>query len=349
MAKDVTKFSIIPIIIASGLLLSILSTTISNGGLINSSISAESKKQVILRTILAEPKNRWDTLLNDALQKLKERHPDIDIHLKNTVLPYNSTREHILTAISNQTPIDLISLDQIWLGDFVERGYLTDLTNYVKSWGRASDWYPTNFDGGIYKGRIYGIWAWTDVRGIWYWKDLLNQAGVDPGSLTTWNGYIAAAKKLNTILRPRGIEGVHLVGANHSPDMWYPYLWMLGGDILVQKDGHPTKGTYWFPAYNSSAGIRALQFLKEQVDAGIKPQKDHFWGQEFANRKFAVMIEGPWLLGFFPREQWKSLEQRIGFIPAFPIPSKTNQSATMMGGWSSAFLKRRKIRILLGN
>jgi multiple sugar transport system substrate-binding protein len=333
MAKAGTKFSIIPIIIVSGLLFSILSTTTSNGSLINSSISAESKKQVTLTAILAEPKNRWDTLLNDALQKLNERHPDIDIHLKNIVLPYNSTRERILTAISNQTPIDLISLDQIWLGDVAERGYLTDLTNYVKSWGRASDWYPTNFDGGIYKGRIYGIWAWTDVRGIWYWKDLLNKAGVDPNSLNTWDGYIQSAKKLNSVLRPKGIEGIHLVGANHSPDMWYPYLWMLGGDILVQKDGHPTKGTYWFPAYNSSAGVKALQFLKEQVDVGIKPQKNHFWGQEFADRKFAVMIEGPWLLGYFPREQWKSLEQQIGFISAFPIPDKTNQSATMMGGW----------------
>ncbi|MFL6320883.1 MAG: hypothetical protein ACJ72Q_10445, partial [Nitrososphaeraceae archaeon] len=127
MAKDGTKFSIIPIIIASGLLFSLLST--SNGGLINSSVSAESKKQVTLTTILAEPKNRWDTLLNNGLQKLKERHPDIDIHLKNIVLPYNSTREQFLTAMSNQTPIDLISVDQIWLGDFAERGYLTDLTN----------------------------------------------------------------------------------------------------------------------------------------------------------------------------------------------------------------------------
>jgi len=83
-----------------------------------------------------------------------------------------------------------------------------------------------------YNNSIYGVWAWTDVRGIWYWKDLLNNVGVDPNSLETWNGYIAAAKKLNTVLRPQGIEGVHLTGASHSPDLWYPYLWMLGGAYL---------------------------------------------------------------------------------------------------------------------
>jgi len=76
-------------------------------------------------------------------------------------------------------------VDQIWLADFAQRGYLTDLTNYVKSWGRVSDWYQTNFDGGVYNGKVQGIWAWTDVRGMWYWKDLLSKSGVDPSTLQT--------------------------------------------------------------------------------------------------------------------------------------------------------------------
>src|ERR1051326_4449086 len=83
------------------------------------------------------------------------------------------------------------------------KALLTNLTNYNEKWGRASEWYQSNLAGGIYKGKIYGIWAWTDVRGIWYWKDLLNQANVDPNMLKTWEGYIAAAKKLNTVLRPQ--------------------------------------------------------------------------------------------------------------------------------------------------
>jgi multiple sugar transport system substrate-binding protein len=306
---------------------------------VDSIASGQQKKQITLTAVLAEPKNRWDVLLKSALEKLKERHPDVDIQIKPVVLPYNSSRTQILTLTANQTPIDIISVDQIWLGDFAARGILTDLTDRVQSWGRLSDWYPQNFAGGLYKHKVYGIWAWTDVRGMWYWKDLLNKASVDPESLTTWDGYLASAKRLNAVLRPQGIEGVHLVGANHSPDMWYPYLWMLRGDILVEKDGHPTKGNYWFPSYNSSAGIRALEFLKEQVNAGIKPQKNHYWGQEFASRKFAVMLEGPWLLGTFQREQWKGLEQRVGFIPMFPVPSRGNQSATMMGGWELSIPK----------
>ena len=59
------------------------------------------------------------------------------------------------------------------------------------------------------------------------------------------------------ILRPYGIEGMHLVGASHAPDMFYPYLWMLGGEIFEMKNGHPKHGSYWFPTFNSSGyGVR---------------------------------------------------------------------------------------------
>jgi multiple sugar transport system substrate-binding protein len=167
------------------------------------------------------------------------------------------------------------------------------------------------------------------VRAMWYWKDLLNQSGVGPDSLKTWNEYIDSAKKINATLKNKGIQSMHLVAASHSPDMWYPYLWMLGGEILQEKNGHPSKDTYWYPTYNSSEGEKALSFLKEQVAAGIKPQERHFWGNEFADRKFAVMLEGSWLLGFVPDEQLENL----GMIPMFPVSNQTNQNATMMGGW----------------
>jgi multiple sugar transport system substrate-binding protein len=313
------------IIIAISLILSI-------GYAFINPISAQ-KKQVTLTAIVAEPKDRWDILFKSAQQKLNEKHPDMDIKVDYRVLPYDATRTQILTAMAGRTPIDLISLDQIWLGEFAQGGFLSDLSDRAKSWGREKDWYQTNWDGGKYNGKLYGIWAWTDIRAMWYWKDLLSKGGIDPDSLKTWNGYIADAKQLNNVLRNQGIQGMHLVGASHSPDMWYPYLWMQGGDILKQKNGHPTKGTYWFPAFNSSAGVKALGFLKQQVDAGIKPQINHFWGQEFADRKFAVMLEGSWLLGTFPHEQWTSLNQKIGMLPMFPVPNIGYKSATMMGGW----------------
>ena len=296
-------------------------------------IQAQQLNQVTITAIVAEPKERWDALFADALAKLREKHPDMTINIDYSVLPYADTRKQILTAMAGRTPIDLISVDQIWLGEFAEGGFLSDLTELTNSWNRSSEWYKTNWDGGIYNGKVYGIWAWTDVRTMWYWKDLLNQSSVNPESLKTWDGYLEAAKKIENSTKGKGIEAMHLVGASHSPDMWYPYLWMQGGEIVKQKSGHPEKGTYWFPSYNSTEGVKALEFLRDQVNAGIKPQINHFWGQEFADKKFAVMLEGSWLLGHFNSTEWNTLDKKVGMIPMFPVPKAGDTSATMMGGW----------------
>jgi multiple sugar transport system substrate-binding protein len=301
------------------------------------------QKEITLRALLdnlADP-GRWDSLIQPALQELRARHPDENINITYEEFPYNQTRNSILTAMSNQTPIDLVSVDQIWLGEFAEKGFLTDLTNYTKTWGRGNDWYEANWDGGFYNDTVYGIWAWTDIRGLWYWKDMLHKAGVDPNSLRTWDGYIDSAKKLNTMLRPEGIEGVHLVGASHSPDIeFYPYLWMLGGNIVDLKTGHPTKGHYWFPTYNGTEGVRAMEFIKAQIDAGIKPQKNHFWGKEFLNRKFAVMLEAlQHHVHLNTTEQKRDFEQKVGFIPMFPVPNLSYNTSSLMGGWELSIPK----------
>lgn len=316
------------LIIVSFVMLSLLSISKINF------VAIIAQEEITLNAIFAEPKERWEILLDNATKILNERHPDKKIKTDFRVLPYSDTRTQILTAMAGKTPIDLVSIDQIWLGEFAEGGFLSDLTSNTKKWNKSSDWYSQNWEGGLYNDQVKGIWAWTDVRALWYWKDLLDKAGINPDQLKNWNGYISSSKKLNKILEKDRIQAMHLVGANHSPDMWYPYLWMLGGDILEKRDGHPTKNSYWYPIYNSELGIKALQFLKDQVDAGIKPQINHFWGQEFADKKFAVMLEGSWILGQFPKSEWNTLDEKVGMIPMFPVPSNSNSTntSTLMGG-----------------
>ena len=303
-----------------------------------SSTSLADKTNVTLRglfNVQVDP-GRWNQLLQPALDELNRRHPDMNIELEYIEFFYPGTRNQILDRLSKGETVDIISIDQIWLGEFAQRGLIENLTQKFEEWGRMSDLYEPNLDGCVYNGTLYALWLWTDVRGTWYWKDMLQEAGVDPESLKTWDGYISAAVRLDDHFGDRVTQGVHLLGTSYDPDMWYPYLWMLGGEILELREGHPTKGVYWFPSYNSSEGVKAMEFLKQQVDAGIKPQKEHNWGAEFANRTFAVMIDGSWMPVFFPRESWPTLEEKIGFIPMFPVPNQTIQTSTMMGGWELA-------------
>ena len=232
---QIAKRSAVSIILFLILTLSILSTS----SFLHS--NAQNKQQVNLTGLFVEPEDRWKTLIPSALKELRTRHPNLDIQMNYTIYPYNDARTQMLKSMAKREPIDLISLDQIWLGEFANKSYIVDLTDRAKSWGGLSDWYQANLDGNLYDDKVYGIWAWTDIRSIWYWKDHLNQTGVDPNALKTWDGYIQSAKKLDSALEQRKIHGVELVGGPGSQNEWYPFLWMLGGNILQYKLGHPTE------------------------------------------------------------------------------------------------------------
>jgi multiple sugar transport system substrate-binding protein len=145
----------------------------------------EKKKQIVLSAVLndlGEP-GRWILLFDAAVQELEKRHPDLDITTKYVELPYKQTRSHLLSAMTNQTAVDIKTIDEIWLGEFAQNGYLTDLSDRSQKWGRLSDWYASNLDGMTFEDKLYGLWIWTAVRAMWFWKDMLNEAGVDPNSL----------------------------------------------------------------------------------------------------------------------------------------------------------------------
>jgi multiple sugar transport system substrate-binding protein len=321
------------LIFISLVLVIILGATLIAVGFNFLSIPAFAQEKITLNALLVEPRERWEkSLIPMALQNLSAKHPELDIHVNYTILPYNVAREQMLKALENNSDIDLISVDQIWLGEFAENGFLTDLGNYSQAWGRLDEWYQSNIDGGAYNDKIHGIWAWTDVRSIWYWKDLLTRSAVNPDSLKLWDDYIESARKLNEALNSEGIQGIELTGGPGSQNEWYPYLWMLGGSIVESKPGHPTKGSYWFPSYNSSQGEKALEFYKRLVDTGVKPVTLDF-ETKFADKNYAVILGGSWLPTSFPSLTKQEIEQQIGMIPMFPVPNENTTTSTIMGGW----------------
>jgi multiple sugar transport system substrate-binding protein len=312
----------------------------NSSNLSNASIeSGDDVGPITLRGLLTDlgDKGRWSSLLDKALEKLQQKYPDKNIVLEYQELPTDDTREEFLRLVSNKSAIDFVSVDQIWLGEFASKGLLSNLTTYVDGWTRAPNWYQQHWDGGTYNGTVYGIWTWTDVRGLWYWKDLLRQSQIDADDLKTWKGYIGSAQKLNQEFEAAGINGTILFDTYYSQDLWFPYLWMLGGDIVQLRDGHPTKGTYWFPTYNSTEGIQALGFFKDQINAGIKPDKlpasDSIG---FAQKRIAMILGGSWIPGYFGDQKRADFENKIGFIPLFPVPSPDKRSSTLMGGWELA-------------
>jgi multiple sugar transport system substrate-binding protein len=80
-------------------------------------------------TQLSNSSGMGKRLIEHALDEIKVNHPHMNIQLKYTEYPSNHSQ--ILNRIMNQTPADLVSIDQIWLGEFAQKGLLTDLSNYT--------------------------------------------------------------------------------------------------------------------------------------------------------------------------------------------------------------------------
>ena len=266
--------------------------------------SSVEKTNVTLRGLFNvhnDPGN-WNHLLQPALDELNRRHPDMNIGLEYTEFFYPGTRNQILDRLSKGESVDIISVDQIWLGEFAQRGLIENLTQKFEEWGRISDLYEPNLDGCVYNGSLYALWLWTDVRGMWYWKDMLQEAGVDPESLKTWEGYISAAVKLNDFFGDRITQGVHLVGASHDPDMWYPYLWMLAA---FPRESWPTLEQEvgfipMFPVPNQTIQTSTMMGGWELAIPSTSQNSDLAW-------ELITILAQPEILGPFLRE--------MGFLP----------------------------------
>ncbi|HKG72561.1 MAG TPA: hypothetical protein VKA87_11705, partial [Nitrososphaeraceae archaeon] len=84
----------------------------------NQSNSFADKSNITLRGLFTDlgESRRWIQLLQPALDELNRRHSDMNIQLEYTDFLYNETRNEILDRISHGESVDIISVDQIWLG-----------------------------------------------------------------------------------------------------------------------------------------------------------------------------------------------------------------------------------------
>ncbi|MGH6898375.1 MAG: extracellular solute-binding protein [Geminicoccaceae bacterium] len=298
------------------------------------------QETVTLRMILVAPEDRWNFLLDAAQEKFAEDHPDVELSLDVQILPFADRLTQLRAAAIAGTPLDIVSLDQPEVGDFAAAGFTTDLTARIdQDLDGLSDWLPAYREATRFQGGWHAIWAWTDARVMWFWKDLAEAAGIDPETdLATWQSYLDGCQKLDEALSGQDTMGCLLIGQPWIADWTYPYVWMnqgaLGFEVNAALAKEQGAAEAWVPSLASAAWIEALQFTRDQVDAGIEPFTEHQFGTEFVNRSFAVSLDGTWVLGAL-KGAGADLGN-VGMVGAFPVPSADTTTATMAGGWALA-------------
>jgi len=126
---------------------------------------------------------------------------------------------------------------------------------------QESDFATLIWQGGIYKGKRYGIPLDSHPMGMYYNKSVLQQAGLDPNKPPqTHDDYMAALDQL----KGKGIKGHWMTPFPFTGTFQFEsLLWQFGGDLF---DPNTTKATF-----DSDAGVQALTWMVDLVKKGYSP------------------------------------------------------------------------------
>ena len=228
------------------------------------SVPAVEAKEVTLRIFARAYTWNQDAPWEVAKTELQRRHPDIKFTFVEEGFGWADLRSKFLTAAAGGNPPDVVQVDIIWVGEYVEGGLLLDLTDKVQAWSEWPDVVDSFKKATYWKGRSYGTWLNTDVRIMAYNKKLFRAAGLDPNKPPTdWNELLDISKKISKPPAYYGF-GFPAMKVEATAMRFFAWLYSAGGQILTDDMKKA--------AFNSEAGVSALAMLVRMVEEGATPK-----------------------------------------------------------------------------
>src|SRR5690606_2256648 len=194
-------------------------------------------------------------VLEEQLAAFQAQNPGVTV--KPDYTTYGKLNEKLTTSIASGQPYDVMLMGAGWIPPFAEKGVLADLE--LEPAELSARYYERAVDAGVHEGKVYALPIMMDTRIGIYRKDLFAQAGIaePPKNFAELREY---GKRL-TQRAPDGtlqVAGLDVLGIDPR-QAFLTMLWAAGGE-LFGPDGSP--------AFNSPAGVKALQTMADviQVD-----------------------------------------------------------------------------------
>ncbi|NMF83635.1 ABC transporter substrate-binding protein [Nodosilinea sp. P-1105] len=283
-----------------------------------------------------DERTSWAPLIN----QFQAKHPNIRINLDEGLgsdglkqLYINSFQQEEDSGSSQL--YDLVYTDIIWLSEFVESGWLKDLTEYFPNIEEEnfleSEIKSGRYDVGDGNGeRLYRIPFRTDVGVLYYRRDLLNQAGLQPPN--TFDELIEAVTTLK-----------------EQPDVQGGYLWQgrkdeaISAMFLEVLHGH---GGYWIKpdkisddleqsvGLDHEEAIEAVNFLRRTLQEGISPEAVLSDREDATRQRFSddnIVFMRNWPAAWVRVNQFGSTAH--GNLGMKAMVSNVENSFATKGGW----------------
>ncbi len=213
-----------------------------------------------------DPQSRGNRAIVDAFERL---HPDIELqNAQGLQIGGPQAEASMMLAFAGGTAPDVVYVNFRTSAQYIQQGFIIPLDAYVQ---REPDT-VARLNPVVRKvlhdvghGHIYSLpWA-QYVLALYYRKDLFQAAGLDPDKPPQdWDEFYTDAQRMTD--QPKGIWGFEFkTGPEASAVWWVDFLWQAGGEVIQRNP----QGR-WEAAFNSPAGVTALNFYKKLKTAPWK-------------------------------------------------------------------------------
>lgn len=268
----------------------------------------------------------WDSMTSEATQAALTKiiadyeaaNPNVKI--ERTYISFADIKNKLLlSSAGNQMP-DIVWLDNPDHQAFAAAGILADITEEIKAWGQADNYFEGPWSSTMYEGKNYGVPIGSNNLALYYNVDMLEAANIEPP--TTWDELKAAAEKLTT----NDVYGFSMtaVKTEEGTFQFLPLMYQAGSDI---------------DNFNSEGTIEAATLLQYMASNNFMSkealnQKQSDTVVQFSTGKTAMMINGTWQIPLLRKEgkvNWNVVQLPIN-----------KQGGTILGGENWAITSASK-------
>ncbi|WP_432515200.1 extracellular solute-binding protein [Kineococcus sp. SYSU DK001] len=179
-----------------------------------------------------------------------------------SILPSDAAaqREQLMRRLAgNDTSIDLMSLDPVFVPETSEAGFLAPVPADLQQ-----RWTEGVVDGAVqgasWKGELVTAPFWANTQLLWYRKSVAEAAGLDMTRPVTWQQLIEAAKAQGSAI---GVQGQRA----ESMTVWVnAMIASAGGEVIENPDA---KGPDIRLGLDSDAGRAAAEVMRGITAAGV--------------------------------------------------------------------------------
>jgi multiple sugar transport system substrate-binding protein len=265
-------------------------------------------------------------------EKFEKMHYGVNIEMEP--VPYEALHDKIVDAMkAGGTKYDIFLVDNIWTPEFVEAGWLEDVTEHISP-EIKKEVFPTALEATEYptgSGRYYGFPWYIEVKYLFYNKNILKEAGITSPPKT-----LDELWKQAEIIRSKGILEHPIVWSWAQGEVLicdFIILTALFGGKIVDGAGKPI--------FNKGGAVEALKWMNDSIDAGITNWAslaftDNDTAKFFGLGKAAFTLA--WLCMYEGINSPSQLNGACGIAPVFGsaiLPEGTSVNGSMFYGISS--------------